>query len=329
MLELGNIYGVYLVINATRFSKSSEVREIGRLLMQMGGFPNQVPSVLSGILISYKNAEKKYSEAQMKVATQLTFARRPIFESYLDSLALPSGKNFHRLWNEATGGTLDNVEDRRVMYHELRRCGPEFIDWVFSIMIVIKKADYSTIELFKRIVDFGCKRDHHSLTLLLREIENDDRKKYLNIPYPCHMRLQRYLEAKLGRHMNKDEKEILQFISNESNIENIIFKISQIKAEEFSLCKLRFELMNYEDQISLLAMMDKEDDPLELMKIEDPFDHLQMELDRLECEAEDNEMFPAFSKNTPDYSCYDYSNYDSDSLESDDYLGEMFEGEDE
>jgi len=79
----------------------------------------------------------------------------------------------------------------------------------------------------------------------------------------------------------------------------------------------------------LLAMMDKEDDPLELMKIEDPFDHLQMELDRLECEAEDNEMFPAFSKNTPDYSCYDYSNYDSDSLESDDYLGEMFEGEDE
>lgn len=228
ILALTKLYGRNLTMNALRHSQTSALSEITRLLIQMGGFPPQLPDCLKTIMMDETQANHRYSPQQMEISRRLWKATRIVsdYELRSDLYRWCRNQSERDIVRRNIVG-LSEAQNRE-LFPVIKKFGPPLISEILiQWQPFIKYDEETSILKFKEwrdeviSLEGSCRR------------EVDGTK--LNITFEtCPHRLNRYHWAKTGFECHEYGYGGYGRLAFKFNIDLIIFVMSTIRGDEMN-----------------------------------------------------------------------------------------------
>lgn len=328
---LGRVYGKNLVFIAIRNAKSADIREISRLLVQIGGFRDPLDICLKNGINDQRAAESRFSKEQIEIAQRLSAATRIIFEDQISKIFTNITKeNPYHLWMNNLKGVSIEQEEIWAINSSIKKYG---VLLVFTALQLFK----TTVNLFdhkKRLVSLklwleaaasnnSFSRMHIASSLgIIDEFEPDE------IPISISLRIERYFFAKTQRAPFAEEKRILWKLVSDYTVDQVIFAMSCVPSNAFSLMKVATKLKEILLRFKT-AFTDYSEG--EFPEENEAFGAMNNEqLDEPEMEIVEEiyygDTYGDDGRKSWEKSLfYDYSTDDPDSMSSEDFLGENVE----
>jgi hypothetical protein len=196
--DMQKAYGRNNVISAIRFSKSAEINDVAKILLQHCGVRTVLPPSIRSILPDKSIAEKTWSPEKFQIATRLASATISI-EKEIDQLALPLLKiveeqiGQERMTKSIVFAVTGSV--RKYGFAFAKRC-VQLLQWNTY------PSEEQVIQYYKELLTFSSHRDWQKVESILGSLEA---LTFPGMPQPESIRLNKYFTAKANRHPTEEE----------------------------------------------------------------------------------------------------------------------------
>jgi len=308
--DLQKVYGVHNVLTALQFSKSTQIRDVGRMLLQHCGFRSNLADSLESVIPTKESAKKTFPHDKYNAACRLEEATKPV-EPELD-------QHVKALWAQWKTKLGANEHSQTPVIYALktaiRNYGIVFAQTGIDVLSrTPKHAENELIALYKGWLELASSSTSSTVQSKLTEMGIAPDNYNWEIPQPVPFRLEKYFLAKANRLPTQEEKAILWSKSQKHKIEDIIHAMSSIPSGEFSIEKVKNILsLNEPFGVEFVAGIKKK--PAAGVPYEKD-DESDWEIE----EGEYGEIQPSHDP-MRDSDFYDYSRFDENALDSDDYL---------
>jgi hypothetical protein len=236
------VYGTNLVIMAIRYSKPANIKAIGRLLLQMGGFRDKLHQSLDGVIPDTAKAQKLFSEYDLGIAARLRSATRILRTKDIEELSKRElGISIYKLWLKHSGKKYISEIEKMTIERAIKKHG-----------LLFTKRAFEEISPDFKIEEFGELFRYALMSIGTRDF--DFVGGWSGIPHECPIRIELYFEAKKRRKPNTYEKVELVCLANKFGIDSVIYAMSCIPARNFSTLRVDLvltdpDLLPYADEI--------------------------------------------------------------------------------
>jgi hypothetical protein len=225
--DLQLAYGTHNLISAIRFSKSAQIQDVAKMLLQHCGVRTVLPPSLKCVIPDRDVAEKTWPQDKFKVALRLSKA------------TLSSEKEINNIVEKLLSYVKSNIKScnftslfEYAIRKGVRSYGFDLVEC--GVQILPTETDISEEQLaslLNELLDVLSKRDWIA-------VEEMGFTTLSGVPYPISLRVNKYFWAKANRYPTDSEKSSLWSLQKEHSIDDIIHAMSCIPACEFSLHKL-------------------------------------------------------------------------------------------
>lgn len=308
--DLKKVYGIHNVLTAIQFSKTTSIKNVGRMLLQQCGFRSHLGESLKDVIPDKEVAKKLFSYEKFLAGCRLEEATKPI-EPELE-------KHAKILWTQwKTKFSASDGNQTQVTYSlkaAIRNYGIPFVQMGIDVLSKTPQhAESELIVLFNGWLEVASTSSSSSIQSRLKEMGISPDVYNWKIPQPTPFRLEKYFAAKANRLPTHEEKEVLWSKSQKHKVEDIIHAISSIPSSEFSIEKVKNILSRNEPfGIEFVAAIKKKPAGGVLYEEEDDGDW----------EAQEDEYSEIQPPHDPmrDSVFYDYSKFDENALDGEDHL---------
>ncbi len=244
ILALTNIYGINLTLSAIRYSKSSDLIPIANLLVQMGGFRQNLPECLQGIIIDEVQASLKCTPLQMEISTRLAKATKSSSNIELKEALFRCCKEEAR--KATLHSRLVNLSEarRRELFSSIRKYGPRLVATaLISLDPFVKFDEKIGIDKFKGWLEAASTQSWQNLEEITgSSIIQED------VPPACPYRISRYFWAKTGQSGDLNTLRELGNLAREFDRDFMIYIMSTIPGTEINPNIIRLKCIETTEQ---------------------------------------------------------------------------------
>lgn len=236
VIALRQTYGVNLFLLAVKHCKTANIRDIGRLLMRVGGIPPKAKPELKDIIWDAESARLKLDESSYNVAVRLRAAAETVGPQDEDKfLRDGEGKPIYQVWVERTDYDASR-EVRRALRVWFKRFGPDLLLWAVNRLPPLNvKSENDLIDYFTVLLDSLSSRDIDKINVAAQRFDGHLAVSIEDIPAPCPIRIRKYFYAKTNRRITQPEAWALWPILKEHGKDELIFAICSVPYDEFSV----------------------------------------------------------------------------------------------
>ena len=123
IIALGKSYGINLIIVAVKHAKTADIREIAKLLAQLGGFRHNLDPVLTNIILEREQAKQYYGSELLRISDSLCTAVRPINDQYIANLLVDNKNTVYDLWKTQNGCKNISLEEQYAINGAIKKFG--------------------------------------------------------------------------------------------------------------------------------------------------------------------------------------------------------------
>jgi hypothetical protein len=241
--DLRKAYGTHNVLQAIRFAKTTQIRDVGRMLLQQCGFRSNLGASLQNVIPDKASAKRTFSPEKYAAGCRLEEATRsvdPEIERHTRSLLSLWKSKFSP--NYHPSALVENA-----IRSAVRSFGMPFAR--AGIQIVLNTTSYPEHQLianYKEWLELASTQSNIRLGELLGKLGIDSRTQKFEIPPPLPMRLEKYFVAKANRQPTQAEKAVLWSRLRRHKTDDIIHAMSCTPSCEFTLEKVEKILVRNE-----------------------------------------------------------------------------------
>jgi hypothetical protein len=311
IVDLKKVYGVHNVLIAIQYAKSTQIKDVGRMLLQHCGFRSNLAESLNGIIPDKATAQKMFPPEKYLIGCRLEEATQPVeFDVEKDT------KNLISLWKSKTGLETDlPVIVENAIRGAIRKYGMAFAK--SGIEIILNKRSHltqETVAKYQAWLELASTQSHIKIVEMLSELGISPDNYKLEIPQPIPLRLEKYFIAKANRYPTQEEKAHLWSKLRKRKLDEIVHVMSCVPSSDFSIEKIE-RVLNLTEPFGAEFVASINNNAKGQKVQEDE----QNEDDR---DIEEYDFGEPQSPPDPmrDSEFYDYSRYDENALDGDDYL---------
>jgi hypothetical protein len=310
--DLRTAYGTHHVLTAIQFASTTQIKDVGRMLLQHCGFRSSLGASLKGIIPDKETARQKIAPDKYQTSCRLEEATKPV-EPELEQHA----KFIWAQWKMklyANDSTQPQVT--YALKAAIRTYGVVFAQAGIDVLSrTPKHAESKLINLYKGWLELASSSSSMTIQSRLKDLGLASETYNLVIVQPIPFRVEKYFIAKANRSPTEEEKAVLWSKSQKHQIEDIIHVMSSIPSSEFSIQKIKDVLSRNEPfGVGYVAGIKKKP-AVGLLHEEDEENENGYKPE----EDEYGEIQPVHDP-MRDSSFYDYSRYDESALDGEDYL---------
>jgi hypothetical protein len=233
--DMQKAYGKNNVISAIRFSKSAQIPDVAKMLLQHCGVRTVIPPSISSILPDKSTAEKTWSSEKFQIATRLASATISI-EKEISELA----ESLLKIVEEQMGRERMTKSIVFAINGSVRKYGFAFANRCVQLVHWnTYTSEEQAIKIYQELLTFSSHRDWQVVEDILGGL---DALTFAGMPRPVSIRLNKYFAAKANRMPTDDESEILWGMLAGHSVDEIIHAMSCIPSVEFSIRKVEKKL---------------------------------------------------------------------------------------
>ena len=242
LVYLYALYGVGATSLAIQMLQQVDISNLGKLLMQIGGFCNIVPPELKGVVFTKDEAKKHYGDEQIRVAEQ--FEKLAVLLSDIDQIEPYIRERYdmslHQTWVEQVGAPV-TPDERNAINSAIKQYG---LPLAIRAIHVAAKRDISKenrIKILQNWLEAASTRDLPLLETIMRQAGHVNSSITWNLPLACPFIVSAYYEVKTNKELTESDMSLLKTMVDTSSEGEVIFSISSIPATQFSADKLATE----------------------------------------------------------------------------------------
>jgi hypothetical protein len=232
--DLQHAYGTNNLMSAIRYSRSAQMPDVARMLLQHCGVRTVLAPSIKGIIPDKDSAQKIYPLDKYQVACRLGNATLQV-ESEIGEAT----KSLSSVWLTKTGETEISKAVETAIRKAIRKYGVLLAR--HGVEVLPGKTiltEEKLLSLYGAWLENASAKNWSMLEIITNELGNSDESINWGIPEPMPIRIEKYFHAKANRKMNREEADKLWSLLNEHKVNEIIHAMSCIPACEFSLHKI-------------------------------------------------------------------------------------------
>lgn len=238
--DMQKAYGKNNIISAIRFSKSAQINDVAKMLLQHCGLRTVLPPSIKSILPDKLTAEKTWTPEKFQIALRLANATLSVeneINQHAQSLLkfVESKIEQNRITTSITYAINGSVRKYGIA---LARHGIEIITWTSSV------SDEQKIRCYQDWLLYSSQKNWTKAEQVLQEIGISGIFASNQAPLPVSIRLNKYFVAKANRTPTDKENDIMWNMLDKNSIDEIIHAMSCVPAVEFSIQKVEQLLTN-------------------------------------------------------------------------------------
>jgi hypothetical protein len=308
--DLRTAYGTHQVLIAIQFASTTQIKEVGRMLLQHCGFRSGLGVSLKELIPDKETARQKFPPDKYLAGCRLAEATTPV-EPELENHA----KILWTHWKAKLKGS-DSSQTQVIfaLKPAIRMYGVAFAQMGIDVLSKTPKhAESQLVMLYKGWLEVASSSISVTIQSRLKEMGISPDGYDWEIPQPVPYRLEKYFTAKANRIPSQEERVVLWSKSQRHPIEEIIHAMSSIPSSEFCIQKVKdllsrnepfgVEFVAANNKKKTVGMGYEEEEDKGWKPDENEYEEIQLPHDPMR-----------------DSSFYDYSRYDENALDSEGYL---------
>ena len=233
--DFQHTYGTNNLISAIRFSRSANMQDVAKMLLQHCGVRTVLPPSIKGVIPDKETAEKTWSPEKFSVAIRLAGATISL-EREVKDLAAPI---LSQLRSKAEPSKITTAFESAIV-GAIRKYGVALVKC--AVQFIPSRTDLSEeqmVELFQDWLNFASLRDWATVEKIQQVLGPSNTAAICGVPHPISLRVNKYFWAKANRAPTENERSTLWSILREHTVEDVIHAMSCIPSAEFSLRKIQ------------------------------------------------------------------------------------------
>ena len=315
--DLRKAYGTHNVLQAIRFAKTTQIRDVGRMLLQHCGFRSNLGASLNKVIPDKAYAKRIFSPEKYAAGCRLEEATWSVdleIEGHTKSLVSLWKSKFSP--NYHPSALVENAIRTAV-----RSFGMPFAQ--AGIQIVLNKPscpEHQLVANYKEWLELASTQGQTRIAELLSQVGIDPGAQKLDIPQPLSIRLEKYFVAKANRQPTQEEKAVLWSRLRKHKADDIIHAMSCIPSSVFTIEKVE-KILETMEPFGAVTSIKKKSATSPYGDEEEETDDWETEEDVIDEQAPHNPM--------RDFAFYDYSRFDENILDSEEVLYGTMDDEDD